>query len=161
MRTYRRVLAAIAMDRRGEAVARQAWTLARDHDAAFALAHVVDYGRGFEADAVPFLTPAEVEAKLEPIVRQRLAALAAQIGARDAAIKVVFGQPEDALPDLALAWQPDLVVTGRHAAHGLQDGKPLVVRDRFAALTCDTLVLPAQRPPRLLAWGWAARLLRA
>lgn len=161
MRSYRRVLAAIDIDRRGETVARQAWRIAQDEGARFALAHIADYGRGFESDHAPFLTPQEVEGKLEPVIRRRLTALAGQIGADGAAVLVGFGDAAAQLPALALNWQPDLLVVGLHAPHGLDDGRPLMVRSRFASLACDTLVLPAPRRRRRVMWGWAAKWLGA
>lgn len=159
MTCYRRVLAAIDLDRRGEAVAREAWAMAGPDAACFALAHVVDYGRGLDSDHVPFLTPAEVEEKLAAIVRDRLSTLARRLGAEDAVLLIEFGDQAAGLRRLVLGWQPDVVVAGVQAPHGLVDGQPLEARDRFAAVHCDTVLLPhAPHRPRPI-WGWAARLV--
>ncbi len=159
MTCYRRVLAAIDLDRRGEAVARQAWAMAEPNAACFALAHIVDYGRGLDSDHIPFLTPAEVEDKLAVIVRARLSALAARLGADDADILVGFGDPAESLRRLVLGWQPDVVVAGLQAPHGLVGGPPLPARNRFAAVQCDSVLLPRPPHPHRPIWGWAARLV--
>lgn len=161
MTCYRRILAAIDLDGRGEAVARQAWAMAEPDVACFALAHIIDYGRGLDSDHVPFLTPAEVEEKLAAIVRDRLAGLARRLGADDAQLLVGFGDPAEGLRRLVLGWQPDVVVAGIHAPHGLIDGEPLEARDRFATVRCDTVVLPHGLHRRRPFWGWTGRLVGA
>lgn len=158
MTCYRRVLAAIELDQRGEAVARQAWVMAERQAACFALAHVVDYGRGLDGEHAPFLTPAEVEEKLTAIVRERMEVLARRLGAVDAAILVGFGDKAQGLAKLALGWQPDLVVAGIQAPHGLADGRPLEARGSFAAVRSEVLLLPHARPRPGPLRGWAARL---
>jgi nucleotide-binding universal stress UspA family protein len=161
MTSYRRVLAAIELDQRGEAVARQGWALAEPQAARFALAHIVDYGRGFDSDHAPFLTPAEVEEKLTAIVGERLAALARRLGVPDAAILVGFGDKPAGLSKLALSWQPDLVIAGIQAPHGLVDGQPLEVQGTFSAAHCDVMLLPHVHPRPNPLRGWAARLTGA
>ncbi len=159
MQAYRRVLAVIDVDRRGESVARNAWELARRQGACLALGHVLDYGRGFDCDHAPFLTPEEVETKLTAIVRRHLAALARRLGAPDAACLVAGGPPEHGVATLAAGWQPDVVIVGAQAAHGLRDGVPLATAGAFSRVVCDVSVIPdAVRPALSARLGWWGRL---
>lgn len=157
MTCYRRVLAVIDLDRRGEAVARQAWALAEPQAACFALAHIVNYGPRVDDDHATFLTPAEIEGKLAGIVRERLAALSRHLGASEAALLVGFGDRAEGLHRLVLGWRPDVVVAGVQAPHGLVDGEPLEARDRLVTVKSDVILLPhaVHRPGPLS--GWAAR----
>lgn len=112
----RRVMAVADLDARGREVARQGWRIASVERAAFALLTVADWGVG-EDDFCPY-TPAELEAQLQPVLHGKLATLAGGLGAATAETRVAFTGAEFAVA----AWQPDLVVVGHHARHGLHDG---------------------------------------
>ncbi|MBI5162601.1 MAG: universal stress protein [Magnetospirillum sp.] len=143
----RRVMAVVDLDSRGREVARRGWRIASVERASFALLTVADWGIG-EDDFCPY-TPAELEAQLEPVLHRKLARLAAALGAREAVTRVAFTGAGFAVA----AWQPDLVVVGAHARHGLADGPSEV-----AGWTCTVLAMDVGRPwlnlaGRLLATG--------
>lgn len=160
MKRFRRVLACIDLNGIGAATAAGARDVARAHGARLALAHVVDYGAGLEADHAPFLTRAETEARLDAVVRRHLATLAWRLGQPDARLLVGFGGPEQGLRHLASGWQPDLVVVGAPTPHGVRHDKPLWLHSPDGPVACDTLVLPPPtRPRRFGLWGLALRLV--
>lgn len=161
MKPYRRVMAAIDVDEHGEAIAREGWEIARLHGAAFALAHVVNYGHGLDIDHFPFLTPGEVEAMLGGIVSRHLGAIARRLGADSPAVLIAFGKADRELPGLVLSWQPDLVVVGARAAHGLKGNEILEVEGDHSHVRTEALVIPVRRPARRrgIPWMWMARLV--
>lgn len=145
MTTYRRVLALVALNGDAEAVAARALQLSRSYNATLALAAVVDYSPGFECDHVPFMTPAQLRQATIRDVTERLDALVNNIGARGAEIIVAGGREQEAIDDIARSWQPDLVLVGARAPHGL---------DRVAdkpgrALPYDVLIVQNGRPSRV------------
>lgn len=119
MRSHRRVLAIVDMGRSGREVARHAWDIAARQGARFAIGHVADWGTDLGCDDFSLLTPHEVEQRLEVVIERRLRAVANQIGAPEAATLVSFPAASRGIGELAGRWQPDLVVVGSGADHGL------------------------------------------
>lgn len=148
----RRILAVVALDAGGAAVARRAWAEACRHGARFALAHVADWGAGLDDGYSP-LTPAEVESRLAVVVSRKLDAMAAEIGAAGRTATLVgFARPNAGLDEIARGWQPDLIVAST---------KDELVVDGHVHLpewSCDGL---AVEPPPLRLWGKAARRVRS
>ncbi len=145
MPAYRRILALIDPGKNGEAVVRQAARLAASCHAELAVAGIVDYAPGFECDHVPFRSPQEMRRAIVHDVTEKLGELTRRVGCR-AEVIVVSGGARQAVDDLAHSWQPDLVLVGAQAPHGLRqaDGAPF-----------DVLVVRAGRP------GLAGRIIRA
>ncbi|MEO5335820.1 MAG: universal stress protein [Magnetospirillum sp. WYHS-4] len=158
MKVYRRILAAIDIDRFGSDVAREAAKLARAQGAALALAHVIDYGRGLDCDHAPFLTPDETEKRLRAEVNLRMAQLALGLGIPDASRLIACGRPCQEVFTLALGWQPELIVVGDRAAHGLGEGGTFFAANAFSRVRADIRVIPQPRQRALremldlLAW---------
>lgn len=148
MRSYRRVLALVAITADSEAVARRAAQLSRFHGAALALAAVVDYASGFECDHVPFMTPEQMREAIVGDVRGNLDRLLAGIEYDGGCeIIVACGGERDLVGQLTRSWRPDLVVVGSRAPHGM---------DRNVAKTpYDVLIVQNGRQ------GFTGRLINA
>lgn len=125
----RRVLAIVELGRHGREVARQAREIALGGQARLAIGHIADWEPGVE-DFCP-CTPRQVEARLAVVIERRLRSLATQIGSADATTLVSFS----GLGEMARSWQPDLVVVGRGAEHGLTD------RLSVPGWTCEAVVV--------------------
>ena len=148
MTAYRRVLALVALNADAEAVAQRAAEMARFHGATLALASIVDYSPGFEADHVPFKTPAELRQAIVADVGGKLDAIVARVGGGE--VIVAAAKESEALEDLARSWQPDLVLVSARATHGL-DGR----EQRQSRLPFDVLIVQPQRR------GYVGRLINA
>lgn len=148
MRSYRRVLALVAITADSEAVARRAAQLSRFHGATLALAAVVDYAPGFESDHVPFMTPEQMRKAIVGDVRGKLDRLLAGIEYDGGCeIIVACGGERDLVGQLTRSWLPDLVVVGSRAPHGM---------DRNVAKTpYDVLIVQNGRQ------GFTGRLINA
>lgn len=120
MRSYRRVLALVAITADSEAVARRAVQLSRFHGATLALAAVVDYAPGFECDHVPFKTPEQMRQAIVRDVRGKLDRLLSSIEYDGGCeIIVACGGERDLIGQLTRSWRPDLVLVGSLAPHGM------------------------------------------
>lgn len=129
MRSYRRILALVAVNADSEAVARRAVQLARTYGAALGLAAVVDYPPGNECSHVPFLTPRQMRQAMVRDMRGKLDRLASAIGYEGGCEIIVAGEGERAfhgvsherqlVAQLTGSWGPDLVLVGSRATHGL------------------------------------------
>jgi universal stress protein A len=161
-RRYTRILAVIDLGKRGEEVACRALEVARTYNAKLGVAHVLDYGAGFEDDHVPFLTPQQTEEKLTAVTRERLISVLERIGARDAEMHVTAGHSTRALARLVSEWGADLVVVGSHARHALDRSRPFA--ETHNPLTYDVLAVQTEEESALrrllhsllspvLAWG--------
>lgn len=148
----KRILAVPALDWGDHALAEYAWALAQARGAKLAFGHVAEWepGLGFES----YLTPAEVEKKLEEIVRRKLADLADEVGATDVETLAAFPGGDRGIADLARAWKPDLVIVPSNKSHDLSGGGRLVVRD----WECDAVIF---RVPWFGALGRAVKSLWA
>ena len=142
MRTYHRVLALVALNADTKAVAARALQLSRSYNATLALAAVVDYRPGYECDHVQFMTPEQLRQATIRDVTEKLDALVAEIGAGGAEIIVAGGREKEAVADIARSWQPDLVLVGARASHGLDD----VVNKSERPLPYDVLIVQNGRP---------------
>lgn len=148
MRTYRRVLAVVALNADAEAVAARAVQLSRFFDATLALATVVDYQSGFECDHAPCLTPRQMREAILEDVREKMERLAAGVGAGNAEIIVACDREAAAVADLTRSWRPDLVLAASSADHGL-------TAHQAGTTAYDVLMVGAGKP------GFAGRLINA
>lgn len=136
MIVHRRILTAIDLTRRGEAVARHAARLARSEGARLIVAHVMDYSPGFESDHVPFITPDEMKAALVKAAEIMMTRLVRRLDAGENVCQVVVaGRREPSIAGLAARWRPDMIVVGEDATHGLEAG----------GAGCEVLIVPTGR----------------
>jgi SulP family sulfate permease len=147
---HKRILAVFALDVGDHDLAQYAWDLARDLDAKLAFGHVAEWEPGFGFEG--YLTPAEVEKKLEEVVHQKLKDLAAEVGASEVETLAAFPGWDRGIADLARAWKPDLVVVPSNKDHDLSGGGRLTVRD----WECDAVIY---RVPWFGALGRAVKSL--
>lgn len=152
MRSYRRILSVVDLSRNGAAVVRRAWQMAQLYNASLAVASVVDYTPGFECDHVPFRTPEEMRSAIVRDVSEKLDRLVGEAGAGRAEVIVAAGGEKKVMADLLRSWQPDLVLVGSHAPHGLQDPASLAIDGRMAF---DVLTVQMGKP------SFAGRLIQA
>lgn len=154
MATYRRIMALIDISTNGEAVARRAAQMALAHNAALAVAAIVDYTPGFECDHIPFRTPQEMREAIGRDVAGKLDDMVTRIGLGGAEVIVVSGETEKATADLARSWRPDLMLVGSHAPQGL-DAPPQSLVRRDGRLPFDLLIVQMSKP------SLAGRLIQA
>ncbi|MBI5165717.1 MAG: universal stress protein [Magnetospirillum sp.] len=138
MPRYHRILAVVELGRSGREVARRAWEMAAGPDVRLAIGHVADWGLDLGADDFCPYTPQELEARLERVIARKLRTLASQIGAAEAATLVSFAGASRGIGALARRWQPDLVVVGGDADHGLGEATELSV----PGWRCEARVVP-------------------
>lgn len=120
MGTYRRILAVVEPRADSIHVLRRALQLSRFYGAALAVASVVDYTPNYECDHVPFLTPVEMAQAIARDVGARLESLLVEAGGAGAEVIVAKGAIEEAAAEITASWQPDLVLVGSRAPHGLE-----------------------------------------
>jgi SulP family sulfate permease len=148
----KRILAVFALDFGDHDLAQYAWNLAQKLDAKLAFGHVAEWEPGFGFEG--YLTPAEVEKKLDEVVRRKLKDLAGEVGASEVETLAAFPGWDRGVADLARAWKPDLVIVPSNKDHDLSGGGRLVVRD----WECDAVI---HRVPWLGAIGRAVKSLWA
>ncbi len=144
----RRILAVVALDYGDHDLARYASALAQSLGAKLAFGHVAEWEPGFGFEG--YLTPAEVEKKLEAVVHKKLDDLAAEVGAADVETFAAFPGWDRGIADLVRDWKPDLVVVPSNKDHDLSGGGRLVVRD----WECDAVIF---RVPLFGAFGRAVK----
>lgn len=154
MRSYRRILSVVDLSGNGAAVIRRAWQMAQLYNASLAVASVVDYTPGFECDHVPFRTPEEMRSAIVRDVSEKLDRLVGEAGAGRAELIVAAGSEKKVVTDLLRSWQPDLVLVGSHAPHGLEAPESLKVT-RNGQLPFDVLTVQMGKP------SFAGRLIQA
>jgi SulP family sulfate permease len=148
----KRILAVLALDYGDHDLAQYTWVLAQSLGAKLAFGHVAEWEPGFGFEG--YLTPAEVEKRLEAIVRQKLEGRAAEIGATEVETLAAFPGWDRGIADLARAWKPDLVVVPSNKDHDLSGGGRLIVRD----WECDAVIFQV---PWFGAFGRAVKSLWA
>lgn len=154
MPAYRRIMALVDVGANGETVARRAAQMALAHNAALAVASIVDYAPGFESDHIPFRTPQELREAIARDVAGKLDKLVSRIGLGGAEVIVATGETDKATADLAHSWRPDLVLVGSHAPQGL-DAPPKAMVRRDGRLPFDLLIVQMGKP------SLAGRLIQA
>ena len=145
MASYRRVLALVALNADPDAVATRAMEMARFHGATLALAAVVDYAPGFEADHVPFRTPEQLRQAIVDDVAAKLDAMVVRLGSGE--VIVTAGKDSESVEAITRSWQPDLVLVSSAATHGLDPQRQ--------AMPFDVLIVQRHRP------GYVGRLIHA
>lgn len=120
MTNYRRILAPIELNVKGEAIIRRAQDVARAFEAQLVVVNAVHHDCGLESDHVPFLTPQQMLAQIVKDMQQRLEQLLLRVGASGAKGCILPGKPEKVIPAFAQEWRPDLIVLAEGAGYGLQ-----------------------------------------
>ncbi len=106
------VLAAVDLNNSTTAVVRRAHQLAASCGGQLVLAHAVDWHTGYEVDHIPSHTPQQIASAMADEACQRLAKLAKGLGADQAQIWAVWGQPQRVVQAVAEAVNAEVVVVG-------------------------------------------------
>ena len=125
MGKYRRILALVASNTDGAAVAQRAVQLSRFYGATLALATVVDSAPGIKSNQAPFLVADEMRQARVRDVRCKLEQMMTEIGC-DCGCEIIIacGSEAEVVADLTCSWRPNLVLVDSRARHGLeQNGK--------------------------------------
>lgn len=138
---YKHLLVAIDMADDCNFVLGRATALARHCEAPLSVVHVLEpLTLAFGSD-VPLDISELQEAQLEE-TRQRLQTFIDRHPELDAArCHLVFGQPRQAIHELALAQGCDLIITGSHGRHGLSLLLGSTSNDLLHGATCDVLAV--------------------
>ncbi|MGD8407143.1 MAG: universal stress protein [Thiohalophilus sp.] len=120
MNSYRRILAPVELDRKGEMTVRRAHAIARSLNAELVVVSPLYHHTGFESDHVPFLTPQQLMQQTAVMMQQRLDDLMLRAGAGDVAARILTGKPVKIIPEFARQWRPDLIVLTEGRNYGLR-----------------------------------------
>ena len=140
MQSYSRVLAAIDLKESSLHVARRAQSIARAGGGELRLLHVVEY---IPVDPMGdnLLPPAQLIDELVNSARQRLAAIAAQLGEPADRCDVEIGGVKSGIIGCAGEHHCDLIVLGAHERHGLSIFVNLTEDTILHAAPCDVLAV--------------------
>lgn len=140
MSPCRRILCVIDPDARGEQVLTQAVAHARQHNAEWIAAHVVDHHTGFESDHIPFLTPTELNLELAAVAAERIGAMLKKIHDATGPLLIEMGPARATVVKMAKMLGVDLVMVGAHSSYGLVTMAPFSAPDElpFAVITLHT-----------------------
>lgn len=116
---YKTILVAIDLTDEAEQVLSRAVTLAKKHQAALMLVHVVEpVGYAYGGDLPLDLT--ELQQQLEDNAREQLAVHGERHGIANTDQRIVVGRPGTEIRRLAHDTGADLTIVGSHGRHGLQ-----------------------------------------
>lgn len=120
MGKYRRILALVAADNDGAAVAQRAWQLSRFYGATLALATVVDPATPIRSNLVPLRSAEDTRRARASETRSRLEQMLAELGC-DGGCEIIIGcsSEQDIVAELTCSWRPDLVLVDSRARHGM------------------------------------------
>jgi len=130
MGKYRRILALVASNTDGAAVAQRAVQLSRFYGATLALATVVDSAPGIKSNQAPFLAADEMRQTRVRDVRCKLEQMMTEIGC-DSGCEIIIGcgSEQEVVAELTSSWRPDLVLVGSRARHGMEQNNDRTAYD--------------------------------
>ncbi|MEO8314332.1 MAG: universal stress protein [Pseudomonadota bacterium] len=143
MNVYNRILAIVDLSAESAPVASRARQLAATQGATLTLFHVVEF-MPVEPLSDSLLPIVQIEADLLQTARQRMAALAATLGAPPPAWEVCAGTAKAEIVRFARAGNFDLIVVGSHERHGLSILVNLTEDTVLHAAPCDVLAVRLQ-----------------
>ncbi|HKV97186.1 MAG TPA: universal stress protein [Gammaproteobacteria bacterium] len=119
MSGYQHILTAVDLTQDSEVVARRGRELAERFGAKLSLLHVVEFIPVDPAGEALLPPPVDVDGELIKGARQRLSALCASLGLRNAKSRVEVGNIKAEILRVVAEEQADLLVLGSHGRHGL------------------------------------------
>ena len=121
MGKYRRILALVAANNDGAAVAQRAWQLSRFYGATLALATVVDPAVRSKSNLAPLRSAEDTRRARASETRSRLEQMLAELGCNGGCeIIIGCGSEQDIVAELTCSWRPDLVLVDSRARHGME-----------------------------------------
>ena len=144
MAVYRRVLVVVDLTDHSLAIGRKAQALAAALGAEVELLHVVEFVP-VEPMGETLMPSVQIEEELIERARQRLAALAAELGLSGAACRVETGSVKSEIVRVAREAHADLIILGSRERHGLSILVNLTEDAVLHAAPCDVLAIRAGR----------------
>ena len=139
MPIYRNILAVVDLSAGSHKVARRARELCAA-DCSLTLLHVVEFVPA-EPLSDSLLPAVQIEGELLERAREKLAALAQELGAPITRCEVSSGSVKGEITRLARAGRHDLIVIGSHERHGLSILVNLTEDTVLHAAPCDVLAV--------------------
>ena len=144
MTVYRRILLVVDLTEESVAIGRKARALATALGAEVELLHVVEFVP-VEPMGETLMPAVQIEEEVLARARQRLAALAADLGLAGAACRVESGSVKAEIVRVARERHADLIVLGSRERHGLSILVNLTEDTVLHAAPCDVLAMRAGR----------------
>jgi universal stress protein A len=145
MTVYQRILLVVDLTDDSLAIGRKARALAAAMAAEVELLHVVEFVP-VEPMGETLMPSVQIEEELLERARQRLAALATELGLPGAACRVESGNVKSEIVRAARERKADLIVLGSRERHGLSILVNLTEDTVLHAAPCDVLAMRAGRP---------------
>jgi universal stress protein A len=140
MSGYRRILLVVDLSEDSLHVGRRAQALARTSGAEVELLHVVEFVP-VEPMGETLMPAVQIEEELLQRARQRLGALAAELGIPEARCRVEAGNVKSEIVRIARERAVDLIVLGSRERHGLSICVNLTEDTVLHAAPCDVLAV--------------------
>ena len=144
MTVYRRILLVVDLTDDSLAIGRKARALATAMDAEVELLHVVEFVP-VEPMGETLMPAVQIEDELLERARQRLGALATELGLPGAACRVESGNVKTEIVRVARERHADLIVLGSRERHGLSILVNLTEDTVLHSAPCDVLAMRAGR----------------
>jgi universal stress protein A len=144
MAVYRHILLVVDLSEDSLPMARKAQALAVALGAEVELLHVVEFVP-VEPMGETLMPSVQIEEELLQRARQRLAALAAELGLPGAACRVESGNVKSEIVRAARERRADLIILGSRERHGLSILVNLTEDTVLHAAPCDVLAMRAAR----------------
>jgi universal stress protein A len=144
MTTYRRILLVVDLTEDSAILGRRAQALAAALGAELELLHVVEFVP-VEPMGEALMPSVQIEEELLERARQRLAALAAELGLGGAACRVETGNVKSEIVRVARERHSDLIMLGSRERHGLSILVNLTEDTVLHAAPCDVLAMRVGR----------------
>ncbi|HYL04079.1 MAG TPA: universal stress protein [Steroidobacteraceae bacterium] len=144
MAVYRRILLVVDLTEDSPVLARRAQALAAALGAEIELLHVVEFVP-VEPMGETLMPSVQIEEELLERARQRLGALAAEVGLASAACRVESGNVKSEIVRVARERHTDLIVLGSRERHGLSILVNLTEDTVLHAAPCDVLAMRVGR----------------
>ena len=144
MAVYQHVLLVVDLSEDSLPIGRKAQALAVALGAEVELLHVVEFVP-VEPMGETLMPSVQIEEELLQRARQRLAALAAELGLPGAACRVESGNVKSEIVRAARARRADLIILGSRERHGLSVLVNLTEDTVLHAAPCDVLAMRAGR----------------
>ncbi|HVW69028.1 MAG TPA: universal stress protein [Steroidobacteraceae bacterium] len=144
MAVYRRILVVVDLTEDSVTIGRRAQALAATFGAEVELLHVVEF-MPVEPMGEALMPSVQIEDELLDRARQRLAALAADLGLPAAAARVEAGNVKSEIVRVAREGHADLIVLGSRERHGLSILVNFTEDTVLHAAPCDVLAVRVGR----------------
>lgn len=141
---YKQILLGLDLKEQSANVGRKAVELARANGAQLSLVHVVEFIPVDPAGEALLPPPVNLEEELVESAKQRLEALAAELGVPDAPRRVEIGTIKTEILRVAQEIEADLIVLGSYERHGLALLLGSTEKSVISHAPCDILAIRLQ-----------------